>query len=114
MKDINILIVDDLQPVVKRLVRILKKDDRIKSIRTAFSGSDAVKLVYEKEPDIILMDVNMETGTAGIDSTRIILKDFPHIKIIMLTVYEDEDTILNAFHAGVVNYLLKDATPRKF
>jgi DNA-binding NarL/FixJ family response regulator len=108
---IDVLVVDDLPPVTKRLKGILQRDESIGDVRVAASGKEATLLAAERAPDVILMDINMETRTAGIEASRTILQADPRIKIIMLTVYEDEDLIADAFKAGVVNYILKDAAP---
>jgi DNA-binding NarL/FixJ family response regulator len=108
---IEVLVVDDLPPVTRRLKRILLDSGGAAEVRIAASGREAVAAAAAARPDVVLMDVAMETRTAGIEATRTILAADPTIRIIMLTVYEDEDNIADAFQAGVVNYVLKDASP---
>lgn len=106
---IKVLIVDDIPSVCKRINNILKKDDEITQIYTAHNGYEAILKTSLHNPDVILMDIHMETHTAGIKATHEILLHFPNIKIIMLTVYEEDELIFSAFQAGVVDYVLKDA-----
>ena len=61
-------------------------------------------------PDVILMDVEMESRWAGFEATREILRQFPDIKIIVLTVASDDATVFQAFQCGVVDYLMKTAS----
>jgi len=108
---IEVLAVDDLPSVTKRLKRILIDAGIAANVRVASSGRDATAAAAEARPDVVLMDIAMETRSAGIEACKAILSADPTVKVIMLTVYEDEDNISDAFQAGVVNYVLKDATP---
>lgn len=109
--NIAILAVDDLPSVTKRLARILIEAGAAPRVFTAHSGAEAVAVAAENKPAVVLMDIAMEHRRAGIDATKRILADAPETKIIMLTVFEDEENIGEAFRAGAVNYLLKDASP---
>jgi len=108
---IRVLIVDDMPSFRERFEEILGADERIRIAGLAASGREAVELALRQQPHVILMDVVMETKTAGIDATRLISEQLPETKIIFITVLEDEKTILNAFQTGVVDYLGKNAPP---
>lgn len=108
---IEVLAVDDLPSVTKRLARILLDSGTVQEVRVAATGAGAVASASASRPDVVLMDIAMESRTAGIEASRRILSADPTVKIIMLTVYEDEECIAGAFEAGVVNYILKDASP---
>lgn len=75
------------------------------------TGREAIEMTRKHHPDVILMDIEMETKTAGLDAARQILREFPKTKIIILTVYEDDTLVFQAFELGVCDYLLKNAKP---
>lgn len=106
---IKVLICDDITILTKRYINLLSKTPDIEVVGTASSGYEAVMKTALLKPNIILMDVEMESRNAGIMATRQIIGQFPYIKIIMLTVYENAETIYEAFKAGVVGYCLKDS-----
>lgn len=109
MHVIYVLVVEDLQPICKRYENYINKDADMKVIGTAYSGEEAVEKACALKPDIILMDIEMETRTAGLDASEQILAMLPKTKIIILTVYEEDEFVFNAFQLGVSDYLLKNA-----
>lgn len=108
---IKVLVADDIEAIHKRINRIITENPRFKIIGNARTGYEATILATIHQPDVILMDIEMENRTAGITATREILKQFPKVKIIILTVYEDDDLVFAAFQAGVIDYILKNAEP---
>jgi DNA-binding NarL/FixJ family response regulator len=110
---IKVLIADDLEAIHKRLNRILTKSPRFQVVGNAKTGYEATILASKYEPDVILMDIEMENRMAGITATREILKQFPHQKIIILTVYEEDELVFAAFQAGVIDYIVKNAKPNE-
>lgn len=109
---IRVLIVEDIEPVLKRYGRILRTDPEIEVINQVQTGEAAVLEALSLHPDVILMDVEMETRTAGLDaSKRILAECSPAPKIIILTVYEDDETVFEAFRLGVTDYVLKNSSP---
>lgn len=104
---------EDILPIMKRYKTILEKDSEIEVVAAVQSGYEAVLMVGVHHPDVILMDIDMETRTAGLDATRQILTHFPATKIIILTVYEDDETVFNAFQFGVSDYILKNSNPNE-
>lgn len=110
---IKVLIADDLQPICRRYQNYINKDSDMQAVGIAYSGKEVIEKATILTPDIILMDIEMETRTAGLDATKYILKQFPQTKIIILTVYEDDEFVFQAFQLGVSDYLLKDASPEE-
>lgn len=111
---IRVLIAEDIQPVLKRYARILSQDPEIEVVGQVQTGQDAVAVADREHPDVILLDVEMETRTAGLDAARQILSgNTPVPKIIILTVYEDDETVFEAFRLGVSDYVLKNSPPEE-
>jgi DNA-binding NarL/FixJ family response regulator len=108
METINVLIVDD-HPVVRKGMRaLLETVPEITLVGEAENGKEAVKLAQAHQPDIILMDLQMPDGN-GIVTTRELNQLTPNIKILVVTLYEDDDSIFAALQAGAHGYILKDA-----
>ena len=111
---IRVLIAEDIEPVLKRYGRILGTDPEIEVVGQVQTGEEAAKQALLLRPDVILMDVEMETRTAGLAASREILAQAPPTpKIIILTVYEDDETVFEAFRLGVTDYVLKNSTPEE-
>lgn len=110
---IRVLIAEDIEPVLKRYVRILKTDENIEVVGQVQTGREAAAVAIQQRPDVVLMDVEMETRTAGLDATKEILARRPETKIIILTVYEDDETVFQAFQLGVSDYFLKNSPPEE-
>ena len=109
---IRVLIAEDIEPVLRRYGRILGTDPEIEVIAQVQTGEEAAREALLLHPDVILMDVEMETRTAGLDASRTILSQAsPTPKIIILTVYEDDETVFEAFRLGVTDYVLKNSAP---
>jgi len=111
MDIIKTLVAEDIEPVLKRYCSILETDPQIVVVGEAKNGYEAVMQTALKRPDVILMDIEMEDKEAGIRASREILRQFPDIKIIILTVYEEDELVFSAFQNGVVDYILKNAHP---
>lgn len=107
---IRILLADD-HPVVREGIRgMLQGYDDIEVIAQAGSGPEAVGLVAELHPDLVLMDLRMPGGD-GVDATRAIATAHPDTRVVVLTTYETDQDILRAIEAGASGYLLKDIAP---
>jgi two-component system, NarL family, response regulator LiaR len=106
---IRVAVVDDHEMVRKGIISYLITEPEIEVVGEANSGNNAVKLVLEKRPEVVLMDLLMENGT-GIDATIEILKDFPECKIIIITSFYDDEQVFPAIEAGAFSYMLKTAT----
>ena len=107
---IKVLICDDIERIREYIGMIVSADDKIEVVGMAASGEECVSAARRYHPDIILMDIQMETENAGIVATKKITSEDPKIKIIVLTMYGDE-LIMEAYHAGAVDYIIKPGTP---
>lgn len=108
MERIKVLIVDDHRVVREGLSAILKNKENLEVLGEAQDGQEAVEKARSLLPDVILMDVSMPKMT-GVEATRIIKREFPHIGIIALTMYEEQQYIFDLVRAGATGYLLKDS-----
>ena len=102
----NLLIVDDDALIRKSLQITLAREPDITIVGTAKDGAEAVDICKTQEPDVVLMDINMP-GTDGIAATRLIKKNHPDTKIMMLTTFDDRPNIQQALAAGADGYLVK-------
>jgi DNA-binding NarL/FixJ family response regulator len=104
----SILLADDHALFRELLGRVLEMERGIRIIGEATNGLDAVNRVRQLKPDIVLMDINMPV-IDGLAATRQITEEFPHIAVIMLTMYKHNHQVLQAMKAGARGYLLKSA-----
>ena len=102
----TIIIVDDDTLICRSLSITLSKEIDIQVVGTADNGEKAVKLCEQLSPDIVLMDIRMPKMD-GIQSARIIKNNFPKIRIMMLTTFQDKPSIETALTSGADEYLLK-------
>jgi len=105
---IRILIVDDHKAFLDGLRAMLQSAADVEIIGEATTGAAAVELALTLQPDIIFMDIQMP-GMNGVDATRRIVYSSPHIGVIMMTMFEDDDSVFSAMRAGARGYLLKGA-----
>lgn len=103
---ITVLIVDDHDLVRAGIKSLLSSVNGIKVIGEASSGEDAVKVAREKRPNVVLMDVRMP-GIGGLEATRKLLRGDPDIKVIALTVCDEEPFPSKLLQAGAAGYLTK-------
>lgn len=108
---IEILIADDTEDVRAEMRRVLQAEPDLKIVGEASSGAEAVAMAERLQPQIVLMDVEMEKPDAGITASRAIHEKNPSIRIIILTIHGDEHTVLAAFQTGIVDFLIKDQAP---
>jgi DNA-binding NarL/FixJ family response regulator len=105
---VRVLIADD-HPLFREGMR--GRLDRVADVAVvgeAASGDEAVELAHKLEPDVILMDIKMP-GLNGIEATREIQQASPQIGVLVLTMFEDDDSVFAAMRAGAKGYLLKDS-----
>ena len=109
---IKTVIVDDNTFLIKAIQEKLSFFDEIQIKFTALDGSDLLtKISNNHNIDVILMDIDMPVLN-GIEATEIIKNKYPHIKVIMLTVFDNDENIFNAIKAGADGYLLKEVEPK--
>lgn len=108
MEALRILIADD-HPLFRHGIReLLNLTPDIQVVGEATTGEEAITQAEALHPDAILMDINMP-GVNGIEATRRILHNSPHIRILVVTMFEDDGTVFAAMRAGARGYVLKDA-----
>lgn len=105
----RVLIVDDHDLARAGLRAVLAAETSVKVVGEATDGREAVRLARGMHPDLILMDVRMP-DMDGLSATRAIKEELPSTSVIMITMYEDPDYLLEALKAGAAGYLLKDAS----
>ncbi len=107
MAPIRVLIVDDHQVVRRGLRSMLAGAEDVEVAGEAADGKEAVAQVATLHPDVALLDIRMP-GMDGLRLIRCLLQARPELKIVMLTIYDDEQFLLEAFRAGAHGYLLKN------
>jgi DNA-binding NarL/FixJ family response regulator len=110
MDQIRVAIADDHQIFRKGVILSMRSYTNIKFIAEAENGEDLLKKIKEDEPDVVLCDLKMPVKD-GIDTTRQITKEFPKIRVIILTMYEDERFVGHLMDCGAAGYLLKSTEP---
>jgi DNA-binding NarL/FixJ family response regulator len=107
---IKILIADDHHVVRKGLVFFLQTQPDLEIVGEASNGEKALKLATSLDPHIVLMDLSMPV-LDGIEATKELKKQAPHIKIMILTSFSDQDHVIPALEAGASGYQLKESDP---
>ncbi len=107
---LRILIADDHPLFRSGMHALLEADSETEVIGEATTGDEAIALASSLQPDVILMDLQMP-GMSGIEATRRILHTSPHIRILVVTMYEDDYSVFTAMRTGARGYLLKGASP---
>lgn len=106
MDKIKIAIVDDHAILREGLKTILQSDAKYDVIGEATNGEEAIQIAMDKRPDIIIMDIAMP-GKNGIEATKEIKKTLPDMKVLILTMHDNYNYILDALSAGINGYILK-------
>lgn len=104
---IKVLIVDDQALIREGLNMMLGLYDEIKIVHEANNGKEAIEILGEKDVDVILMDIRMPIMN-GVEATKIIKEKYPHIKILILTTFNEDEYIFEGLNNGADGYLLKD------
>lgn len=107
VKPVRVLIVDDHELVRVGLRTVLDRAKNVKVVGEADTVASAVAEAERVKPDVILMDIRLPDGT-GVEACREIRATRPGIRVLFLTSYEDDETLLSAFVAGAQGYLLKE------
>lgn len=104
----KVIIADD-HPLFRKGVRnLLGTTEDLEVVGEASSGDEALELAGTLRPDLVLMDIRMP-GLNGIEVTRLIKQAFPHIEVLILTMFRDDQSVFAAMRAGAKGYVLKDA-----
>ncbi len=108
VEPLRVLVADDHPMFRDGLRTLLASSSDTELVGEATSGEEAVSLAADLQPDVILMDVQMP-GMDGIEATRRIVRDSPHVRVLVVTMFEDDATVFKAMRAGARGYLLKGA-----
>ena len=108
MSAVRVVVADDQTVVRDGLVTLLKLLPGIDVVAAASDGDEAVRLVAEHNPDVLLVDLRMPKCD-GVEATRRVRADHPGTEVVVLTTYSDDDSVLSALRAGARGFLTKDA-----
>jgi len=106
-KKIRVLVVDDQRDLAEEIGNILQSGEALTVVGVATDGFDALEKMRESTPDVVLLDIRMPNMN-GVVATQRIKSDYPDVKVLILTTFDDSDYILNAINNGASGYLLKD------
>lgn len=109
----KIIIADDHAVVRSGFMHILNFQEDMEVVATAADGLEAYDLVAKHRPDIVLMDLSMPPGESGMIATSKIKEDFPETKVIILTMYDDEEYLFHVLKQGASGYVLKKKSGRR-
>lgn len=105
---IRVLLVDDSAAFRTGMTRLIATIPDVELCGTAGDGADGVDAALKQQPDVVLMDIAMPQ-TSGIEATRILHDQAPHIGVVVMTMLEDDDAVAQALRAGARGYLVKGA-----
>ncbi len=108
---VRVVVVDDNELLRAGLLTVLGSDPEISVVGEASSGPAGVQVALARQPDLVLMDVEMPGGD-GITATRKIVGEAPHIRVLILTMFDLDDYVLTALRAGASGFLLKTTEPQ--
>jgi DNA-binding NarL/FixJ family response regulator len=108
LDEIRVLLVDD-HDLFRTGLRTLLEEQRVQIVGEAAAGAEAVRLVRELAPDVVVMDLNMP-GITGVEATRQITAIAPLTRVLVLTISDQDADVMDAILAGACGYLLKDAS----
>lgn len=103
----KIVIIDDHQLFREGVKRILDFEPSFEVVAEGDDGSEAVELVEQNQPDVIIMDINMPTIN-GVEATAQLIQKYPESKVIILSIHDDENYVTHALRTGATGYLLKE------
>jgi DNA-binding NarL/FixJ family response regulator len=108
----SVIVVEDDRGLREQLVKILNSAPGIRCVGACPSAEEALQLIPARKPDVVLMDIRLP-AMSGIDCAAALKQILPTLQILMLTVYEDSESIFRALKAGASGYLVKSSPPAK-
>jgi DNA-binding NarL/FixJ family response regulator len=109
---IKVMVVEDQPPVLRNQLKILQEAPGIDVIGTALSGEAALNLMIRQQPDVLLQDLGLPR-MSGIEVTREVKKRWPAVEVLIFTIFDEEEKVIEAVKAGASGYLLKGAAGEK-
>lgn len=111
-RTLSVLVVDDHPLFREGLADVVRAMPGVSTVMEAADGADAVATATELQPDVVVMDLHMP-GTSGIEATRHILATLPRTRVLVLTMLENDESVVSALRAGARGYIVKGATRRE-
>ncbi len=108
----SVVVVEDDQGLREQIVELLSSAPDIECVGAYANGTDALKQIPQRNPDVVLMDIRLP-DISGIQCVVELRKSLPNLQIIMVTIYEDSDRIFKALKAGANGYLVKSSPPEQ-
>jgi DNA-binding NarL/FixJ family response regulator len=105
-KELRVSIVEDDGEIRAHLAQLIAEADGFVLVSDHRDGSEAIPTILREQPDVVLMDINLP-GLSGIECARVLKQKLPALQILMLTIYEDNESIFESLKAGASGYLLK-------
>ncbi|MBB5173770.1 response regulator [Texcoconibacillus texcoconensis] len=107
MENVRIILIDDHQLFREGVKRILAMESSFSIVAEGNDGEQAIELVREHQPDVVLMDINMP-GINGVEATKNLVDTFPEVKVLILSIHDDESYVTHSLKTGAAGYLLKE------
>jgi DNA-binding NarL/FixJ family response regulator len=107
---ISVSIVEDDRRVRESLCILINGADKTRCVSSHSSGEEALAVIPQKKPDVVLMDINLP-GMTGIECVRRLKAQMPKLQVLMLTMYEDDEKVFQSLVAGASGYLVKRTSP---
>lgn len=111
-KNIKTAVIEDMREIREGLATLINFTDGFECTGAFRSVEEALERIKHNVPDVLLSDIGLP-GMSGIEGIRLLKERYPHLQILMLTIYEDDDRIFDALCAGASGYLLKRTPPTK-
>lgn len=112
MNKLRVLIVDDHALVRAGIRSLIEGQSGFEVVGEAAQGDEVLGKVMQLQPDVVLMDIAMP-GMNGIEATKLLKREFPHIHVIILTMHDDEEFFFTLIREGASGYILKDSEPEQ-
>ncbi|MBI1268430.1 MAG: response regulator [Cryomorphaceae bacterium] len=109
---IKLAIAEDNPNLIRSVLEKISLFDEVEVLWVACNGLEVLEKITNKQPDVILMDINMPEMN-GVEATKKLKSQYPQVKVIMLTVFDENEKIFNSILAGASGYLLKDEKPAR-
>ncbi len=107
---IRVLLADDHPTVLLGIRSFLSTEQNIQVVGEALTGNDVVRLAHELRPDVVVMDISMP-GLNGLEATHLLCKELPLTKIVILTMHDDREYVVQFLRSGASAYVLKTSSP---
>jgi DNA-binding NarL/FixJ family response regulator len=112
MNTIRVYLVEDQPKIMKSLIKLMKGFEEIQIVGQAMSGEEALEGIAETDPEVVLLDLGLPQ-MSGITATREIKKKYPQVEVLIFTVFDEVDKVMEAIQAGASGYILKGTQAEK-